>query len=115
MLRRIFPFILKMASDQGFIGTHNGAFHCDEVLACYMLKQLPRFKDHGIKRTRDSAKLDACEIVVDVGSVYNPDTLRFDHHQREFQDTFSEHHDIRLSSAGLVYKHFGRDVLSQMR
>ncbi len=24
------------------IGTHNGSFHCDEVLACSMLRVLPR-------------------------------------------------------------------------
>ena len=27
------------------IGTHSGSFHCDEVLACYMLKVLPEYKD----------------------------------------------------------------------
>ena len=27
------------------IGTHDGAFHCDEVLACFMLKQLPEYED----------------------------------------------------------------------
>ena len=27
------------------IGTHNGRFHCDEVLACYMLQVLPEYKD----------------------------------------------------------------------
>jgi len=32
------------------IGTHNGHFHCDEVLACFMLKQLPRYKDAEIIR-----------------------------------------------------------------
>ena len=26
-------------------GTHNGTFHCDEALACFMLKQLPEYKD----------------------------------------------------------------------
>ena len=26
------------------IGTHNGSFHCDEALACYMLKCLPKYK-----------------------------------------------------------------------
>ena len=25
------------------IGTHNGTFHCDEALACYMLKCLPKY------------------------------------------------------------------------
>lgn len=35
------------------IGTHNGMFHCDEALACFMLKQLPEYKDAEIIRTRD--------------------------------------------------------------
>ena len=33
------------------IGTHNGTFHCDEVLACFMLKQLPHYKDAEIVRS----------------------------------------------------------------
>jgi uncharacterized UPF0160 family protein len=41
------PKILKK------IGTHNGVFHCDEALACYMLKQLPEYRDAEIVRTRD--------------------------------------------------------------
>ena len=27
------------------IGTHSGSFHCDEALACGMLKMLPEWKD----------------------------------------------------------------------
>ena len=34
-------------------GTHNGKFHCDEVLACYMLTLLPEYSDAEIIRTRD--------------------------------------------------------------
>ncbi|VDN10548.1 unnamed protein product [Dibothriocephalus latus] len=35
------------------IGTHNAVFHCDEVLAIAMLKQLPEYKSADIIRTRD--------------------------------------------------------------
>lgn len=35
------------------IGTHNGIFHCDEALACFMLKQVPEYRDAQIIRTRD--------------------------------------------------------------
>lgn len=35
------------------IGTHSGVFHCDEALACFMLKQLPEYTDAEIIRTRD--------------------------------------------------------------
>jgi uncharacterized UPF0160 family protein len=35
-----------------------------------------------INRTRDEEVLKTCDIVVDVGSVYDPPNLRFDHHQK---------------------------------
>lgn len=72
----------KKACGRLTIGTHDGTFHCDEVTACWFLKQLPRYKDAEIVRTRDSSKLGQCDIVVDVGGVYDPKTFRFDHHQR---------------------------------
>ena len=102
------------------IGTHNGSFHCDEVLACFMLKQLPEYKEAQIVRTRDPVELDKCDIVVDVGAVFDPARKRFDHHQKSFTDTFStlipsyKNGEIKLSSAGLVYVHYGRDIIRQI-
>lgn len=32
------------------IGTHDGVFHCDEALAIFLLKLLPRYKDSVIVR-----------------------------------------------------------------
>ena len=32
------------------IGTHDGPFHCDDALACFMLKLLPEYKDAQIIR-----------------------------------------------------------------
>ncbi len=54
------------------------------------------------------------DVVVDVGGVYEADNLRFDHHQRGFEETFSKKHDIKLSSAGLVYKHFGKEIIGEV-
>lgn len=96
------------------IGTHSGQFHVDEALACWMLKQLPEYKDAEIVRTRNSGVLAELDVLVDVGAEYDAARLRFDHHQRSFVDTFSDAHAIRLSSAGLVYKHFGRRVVAQL-
>ena len=31
----------RAKTDHVTIGTHSGNFHCDEALACYMLKKLP--------------------------------------------------------------------------
>lgn len=79
-----------------------------------MLKQLPEYKTATIVRTRDPAVIEKADIVVDVGAVYDPLTHRYDHHQREFTGTFDDKHKIRLSSAGLVYKHFGKRVIAEM-
>ncbi|XP_041467211.1 MYG1 exonuclease-like isoform X3 [Lytechinus variegatus] len=99
------------------IGTHNGTFHCDESLACFMLQQLHQYKNSEIIRTRDPALLEICDIVVDVGGVYDPSRHRYDHHQRSFSDTMNSLNPelpwtIKLSSAGLVYYHFGKQVIS---
>ncbi|XP_028855186.1 MYG1 exonuclease [Denticeps clupeoides] len=101
------------------IGTHNGTFHCDEVLACFFLRQLPEYKDAEIIRTRDPAELAKCDVVVDVGGEFDPQIHRYDHHQRSFKATFNtlcpeKPWATKLSSAGLVYLHFGRRLLAHL-
>lgn len=54
-----------------------------------MLKRLPQYKDASIIRTRDVAKLNECDIVVDVGAVFDHEKRRYDHHQREFSESLS--------------------------
>ncbi|ESN98584.1 hypothetical protein HELRODRAFT_192998 [Helobdella robusta] len=106
-------------SKSKMIGTHNGTFHCDDVFACYMLKQLDQYKDACIIRTRDSVKLDECDIVVDVGGVFDSAKLRFDHHQRSFNESLStinpsKKWKTKLSSAGLIYAKFGLQVINSI-
>lgn len=96
------------------IGTHSGSFHADESLACHLLLQTAKFKGSEIVRSRDPAVLATCDVVVDVGGIYDPSANRYDHHQREFQDTMTigdTKYETRLSSAGLVYRHFGREAI----
>lgn len=76
-----------------------------------MLKTLPTYKDASVTRTRDPEVLEACDIIVDVSGQYDG-TKHFDHHQRGFEETFDAVHSTKLSSAGLVYKHFGRQIIS---
>lgn len=57
-----------------------------------------------LKRSRDPAILDTCDIVVDVGAIYDESKQRFDHHQRGFTEVFGHGFETKLSSAGLVYK-----------
>jgi len=96
------------------IGTHSGTFHCDEALACSMLRLTKEFKDADLIRSRDTTVLDSLDCLVDVGGVYDPSRHRYDHHQRGFTETLDEHHKIKLSSAGLIYKHFGREVIANL-
>ena len=95
------------------IGTHNGHFHADEALAVHMLrKHIPAYAGAGLVRTRDPALLATCHTVVDVGGEYDAAARRFDHHQRSFTATFPGR-PTKLSSAGLVYLHFGREMIAR--
>ncbi|RVD81118.1 uncharacterized protein DFL_008995 [Arthrobotrys flagrans] len=101
----------KLKIEQKTIGTHNGAFHADEALAVYLLRLTPTYKDSPVVRSRDPPTLEACDIIVDVTGVCDH-TKHFDHHQRTFTETFSDKHVTRLSSAGLIYKYFGKEIIS---
>ncbi|XP_021950965.1 MYG1 exonuclease isoform X2 [Folsomia candida] len=110
---------ISSESNVRVIGTHSGCFHCDEVLAVVMLKFLPEWKNAQIVRTRDEEILKTCDIVVDVGGVFNPETKRFDHHQKTFTHSMSTVRPgtpwvTKLSSAGLVYAHFGEDIIAHI-
>ncbi|KAK4133794.1 metal-dependent protein hydrolase [Trichocladium antarcticum] len=105
----------RLKTDNGgvAIGTHNGHFHADEALAVYMLRQhVPTYAGAQLVRTRDPKLLDECHTVVDVGGEYEPARNRYDHHQRTFGTTFPER-ATKLSSAGLVYMHFGRGIIGR--
>lgn len=111
----------KLSKPINYIGTHDNTFHCDDVTACFMLKQLDRFKHHEIIRTRDPQLLANAEIIVDVGDVLDIKRLRLDHHQRSFNQTIHDYHPWlrttnpnkapRLSSSGLVYAIFGHELI----
>ena len=86
----------------------------------FLLRQTNAFRDAGkanlysqnsysyfpldLKRSRDPDVLDTCDVVVDVGAIYDESKLRFDHHQRGFTEVFGHGFETKLSSAGLVYK-----------
>ncbi len=93
------------------IGTHSGTFHCDEVLGCFLLLQTDTFAGAQIIRTRDPSVLDTLNVVIDVGGVYDPAQDRYDHHQKGFDEVFGNGFSTKLSSAGLVYKHFGKEIV----
>ncbi|KAL1131671.1 hypothetical protein AAG570_011284 [Ranatra chinensis] len=82
-----------------------------------MLKLLyPNLK---VVRSRDYDVLSKCDIVIDVGGEYDPSKYRFDHHQRGFNHSVStvipgKPWTTKLSSAGLIYCHFGREIIKKV-
>lgn len=56
--------------------------------------------------------LDELDAVLDVGGVYDPKNDRYDHHQKGFEEIFGHGFSTKLSSAGLVYKHFGKEIIA---
>ncbi|XWS48747.1 hypothetical protein CRYUN_Cryun13aG0102800 [Craigia yunnanensis] len=95
------------------IGTHNGSFHCDEALGCFMIRLTDKFFNSEIVRTRDPKVLEGLDAVLDVGGVYDPNHDRYDHHQKGFEEVFGHGFNTKLSSAGLVYKHFGKEIIAK--
>ncbi|KAL9303310.1 hypothetical protein ACSQ67_020573 [Phaseolus vulgaris] len=95
------------------VGTHNGSFHCDEALGCFMIRLTHKFNNAEIVRSRDPLVLEALDAVLDVGGVYDPSRDRYDHHQKGFEEVFGHGFSTKLSSAGLVYKHFGKEIIAK--
>lgn len=81
------------------IGTHDGRFHADEVMATAILKEVFEIE---LNRTRDSKVLDKLHIVYDVGGG------RFDHHGTE--KIFRED-GMPYAASGLIWKEFGRQAI----
>lgn len=106
--------VQSATSSPSHIVTHNGHFHCDEAMACALLKILPTYNSMDICRTRDPNLIKNGAIVVDVGAEFSSDNKRFDHHQNSFTETFNKESKIKLSSAGLIYKYFGKDVIKTL-
>ncbi|CAN1779255.1 MYG1 exonuclease [Linum perenne] len=101
------------ASTNKRVGTHNGTFHCDEALGCFMIRLTKKFSHAEIVRTRDPQVLETLDAVLDVGGVYDPSRDRYDHHQKGFEEVFGHGFSTKLSSAGLVYKHFGKEIIAK--
>lgn len=111
MASRLIMATVKRTKMSKIICTHSGSFHADELLAVYMLRLLPEFKDSELVRLRNPEDWERADIVVDVLGKYDGKKF-FDHHQREFNLNFSLEYHTKLSLAGLVYKHFGKEIIT---
>lgn len=95
--------------------THSGAFHADEVLGSVLIKFIPGYANHIILRSRNKDIWNLGDIVIDVGGIFDPKTLRYDHHMSSFKEIFDENvSKINLSAAGLVYKYHGKEIITNL-
>jgi uncharacterized UPF0160 family protein len=99
------------------IGTHSGSFQADEAMGVWMLRQTPEYRNSKVVRSRDLKVLNDLDIVIDVGGVYDHSKLRYDHHQRGYDERFDAGKEgkdgrcTKLSASGLVYRHYGNDII----
>jgi uncharacterized UPF0160 family protein len=87
------------------IATHDGTFHADELVAIALVN-LSIDNEIKVIRSRDPNEYSTADIVFDVGMIYDPENLRFDHHQRSFNLSFVADPACKLSSAGLAWVSF---------
>ena len=100
-------------SHQKTIVVHSSTFHADDSLAVYFLHNTSEFEGAQVIRTRDQSIIDKADVVCDVGGVYNHELRRYDHHQLNFDVTFPDSL-IPCASCGLVYIHFGREIITNI-
>ena len=95
------------------IVTHNGKMHSDEVASVAFLTAYfsNKGKEVSVLRTRDLKKILSTDILVDIGLEYNHDLCKYDHHQDFFNETWDNDGILPLSSAGLIWRHYGNEIV----
>ncbi len=111
---KVFDSIRNDNKDKKIVCTHSGAFHADEVLATVMTKYIRDFENSWIIRTRNYDIHKQTDLICDVGGIFDPATNRFDHHMKEFTHMFDDAYKIKMSSAGLIYKYHGKEILENI-
>ena len=84
------------------LGTHNGKFHADDVMATSMLRIL--LGDIKVIRTRDVDILNKLDFVYDIC------LGEFDHHQL---DKEVRENNIPYAASGLVWREFGARIIQK--
>lgn len=87
-------------------GTHNGIFHCDEVLGIAILEIAHMNIDVYVMRTRNLDELNKLDIVIDIGG----GTL--DHHMVGFN--VCRPTGEKYASAGLVWREFAEEAIKNV-
>jgi len=90
------------------IATHSGTFHADEIFGVATL--LAIYPGATVVRARDESVIAGADIVVDVGGIYAPARMRYDHHQPSF--SMRRANGVPYSSFGLVWENHGKQLVA---
>ena len=95
------------------ISVHSGKIHSDECAGVSLLSSY--FANKGISvavlRTRNPDKFLETDLLLDVGSEYDHERLRYDHHQPNFSEKWKENSPTNLCAAGLIWRHYGKEIV----
>lgn len=99
---------MKKEQNKMIIGTHNGIFHCDEIVAIAIMKLLYQdITEIEIIRTRDVGVLNLkCNMLIDIGG------NKYDHHQKGGNG--KRVNGVSYASAGLIWRDFGTLLIEKM-
>ena len=103
------------------LGVHGGKFHLDDAMSCFLMSALYGARCGRTVRIRrstaDGRDLDDCDIVMDVGMVYDHAARRYDHHQRGFAEVYDDEmtrkcgRALKMASTGLLWRHYGPAIV----
>lgn len=88
--------------------THSKTFHADDVFAVATFLLAHKDEKWQVIRSREEGDILEADAVLDVGGIYDPLKLRFDHHQKGGAGARSN--GIPYATFGLVWKEFGLTV-----
>ncbi len=94
----------KEKNDELCVGTHNGIFHCDDVLATAMITILTGHVD--VIRSRDIDTLKQADLIFDIGGG------SYDHHQKGGNG--ERNNGVKYASAGLIWREFGSMIVERI-
>lgn len=87
--------------------THDGKFHSDDIFGVAVLQLRFGIENISLTRTREASLIEKADIVLDVGGVYDPARLRFDHHQNGAPVRAD---GIAYAAFGLLWKEYGEQI-----
>lgn len=104
------------------LGVHGGKFHLDDAMSCYLMSSLYGARCGNKVRvhrssTSDGTDLDDCDIIMDVGMIYDHSKRRYDHHQRDYMEVYDEKmtekngRPLKMASVGLIWRHYGDAIV----